>query len=60
MIRVACALVLLALVIILAMLFDTTGMTAIAFSFVGAPALGAGISLYLLSLVIRRNAGRRA
>ncbi|MCG8433631.1 MAG: hypothetical protein MJA83_06345 [Gammaproteobacteria bacterium] len=47
MTRLACALVLLALGLLLAMLFDTTGATAIAASFIGAPALAAGAALFL-------------
>jgi hypothetical protein len=49
-IRLASALVLLALILLLAVVLDTRGGTAIAFSFVGMPAVGLGILLYLVSL----------
>ena len=42
--------VLLALILLLAVVLDTRGATAIAFSFVGMPAVGLGILLYLVSL----------
>ncbi len=50
MIRIASALVLLGLLIELPVLLDVSGKTAVAFSFLGMPALGAGIGCYLLSL----------
>jgi hypothetical protein len=49
-IRIASAFVLLGLLLELPVLFDTTGPTAITFSFLGMPAMGAGVFCYLLSL----------
>ena len=46
MIRLACLLVLVALAIAANLAIHTTGPNAIRFSFVGVPALGAGILLY--------------
>jgi hypothetical protein len=45
-IRLACLLVLVALGIAVNLAIHTTGPNAILFSFVGVPALGAGILLY--------------
>jgi len=45
-IRLACLLVLVALVIAVILAIDTTGPHAILFSFVGVPALGAGVLVY--------------
>ncbi len=50
MTRIACALILVAMGLLLEMLVQTNGRTAIAFSFLGAPALGAGLLVYLISL----------
>lgn len=44
--RAACGLVLLSQILLLIMVIDTTGHTAILFSFLGMPALGAGLALY--------------
>ncbi len=49
MTRMACALVLVALGLLLLMLFRTDGQTAIGFTFVGAPALAAAIGVHLLA-----------
>ena len=46
MIRLACLLVLVALAISVNLAINTTGPNAILFSFVGVPALGAGVFLY--------------
>ena len=46
MIRLACLLVLVALVIAVIVSTRPTGPNAILFSFVGAPALGAGVLVY--------------
>jgi hypothetical protein len=46
MIRLACLLVLVALAVAVNLAIRTTGPNAILFSFVGVPALGAGILLY--------------
>ena len=50
MIRISSALILLGLLIELPVLLGVTGKTAVAFSFLGMPAIGAGIGCYLLSL----------
>jgi hypothetical protein len=49
MMRLACALVLVALTVLAAVALRPTGATAILFSFVGIPALGLGAGLYLLA-----------
>ena len=46
MIRLACLLVMVALVIAVNLAIHTTGPNAILFSFVGVPALGAGVLVY--------------
>jgi hypothetical protein len=46
MIRLACFLVLVSLAIAVILAVDTTGPNAILFSFVGVPALGAGVLVY--------------
>ena len=46
MIRLACLLVLIALVIVAFVAIDPSGPNAILFSFIGMPALGAGILLF--------------
>jgi uncharacterized membrane protein HdeD (DUF308 family) len=46
MIRLACLLGLVAVVIVVIMALDPSGPTAILFSFVGMPALAAGVLLY--------------
>jgi hypothetical protein len=45
-IRLACLLVLVALVIAVILAMDPTGPNAVLFSFVGVPALGAGLLVY--------------
>jgi hypothetical protein len=47
--RAACALVLASQLVLVAMLLGRTGRTAIAFSFVGTPLLGAAVLLVVLS-----------
>jgi hypothetical protein len=54
--RAACALVLVSQIVLVAMLLDLTGPSAIAFSFVGAPVLG--IAVLLLVLGWRRSEDR--
>jgi hypothetical protein len=54
MTRIASALVLVALVLLLLVVTEPTGWNAILFSFVGAPLLGAGILAAILG--IRKNA----
>ena len=46
MIRLACLLVFVALVIAVNLAIHTTGPNAVLFSFVGVPTLGAGVLLY--------------
>ena len=46
MIRLACLLVLVALLIAMNLVIHTTGPNAVLFSFVGVPALGAGMLVY--------------
>ena len=46
MIRLACLLILVSLMIAVNLAIRTTGPNAILFSFVGVPALGAGVLLY--------------
>jgi hypothetical protein len=48
-VRVASALVLASQLVVVAMLLGLTGRTAIAFSFVGTPLLGAAVLLVVLS-----------
>ena len=50
MIRISSALILLGLLIELPVLLGVTAKTPVAFSFLGMPAIGAGIGCYLLSL----------
>ncbi len=59
MTRIACALVLVALGLLVVMLFRTDGQTAIAFTFVGAPALAVGIGVHLHAAQRGRRAERR-
>ncbi len=47
--RVACALVLASQLVLAAMLLELTGRSAILFSFVGTPLLGAAVLLLMLS-----------
>ena len=49
MVRIASALVLASQLVLVAMLLQLTGRSAIAFSFVGTPLLGAAVLLLLLS-----------
>ena len=49
MTRIACALVIAALAILLVLLHQVTGATAIAFSFLGVPLLATAIALQLLA-----------
>jgi LPXTG-motif cell wall-anchored protein len=58
MTRLAALLILLSQLLLLWLALDTTGTTAIAFSFVGAPALTAGLALAAWSLYRRRQAER--
>jgi peptidoglycan/LPS O-acetylase OafA/YrhL len=48
-IRLACLLVLVSLVIVVILALDPTGPTAILFSFAGMPLLGAGLLLFGIS-----------
>ncbi len=57
MIRAASALVLLGLLLELPVLIATSGKTAVTFSFLGMPALAAGIGCYLLSLRAKPKEG---
>ncbi len=50
MIRIASALVLVALALLLVMVRETTGRTVILVTFVGTPLLAAGILFYLASM----------
>ena len=50
MIRLSALFILIGLVLELVVVVRTTGQTAIAFSFVGMPALAVGIVFYLLAL----------
>lgn len=58
--RAAAALILASQLVLLVLVFDTTGASATLFSFVGAPLLGAGMLLAILSLRRRRQTERDA
>ena len=57
MIRLASALVLLALLLLLAVVIEPRGGTAIAFSFVGMPAMGTAVVVYAYHLYSERQGG---
>ncbi len=58
--RVAGLLILLSQLLLLGVIWDTTGAKAIWFSFVGHPLLGAGLALAVLSIVRRMRASNGA
>ena len=55
MLRAAAALILISQLLLLALLRDTTGSQAIAFSFLGHPALAAGVVLAVVALLRGRR-----
>ena len=55
MLRAAAALILISQLLLLALLSDTTGSRAIAFSFLGHPALAAGVVLAVVALLRGRR-----
>ena len=56
MIRIASLLILVGMVPLMLVLLDTSGATATRFTFVGTPAIAAGIALYVIARLRGRSA----